>query len=644
MLTAGLLFASVFNTFATEGIRLSVQNRNVVLSWPSSASETYIVQYRQTLDAAESWQTLTNYYPAFTGTNQTTFVHSNQVSFSASIGESSIGDPLLATAALESFVPAVPMVMPANGSGDALPLAIYPPGFDLSSYIIFDPITGELVNGSEFIMSSLSPEDPQPLGGGSGGGPVLVPETGFYRVVRDGVHLFGITNGITLSGEILVPIEYALDNTDEIAGVTFYANGSPLIGASATSTGGGWMLDWNTRMMPNGSYNVTAEIDFVTDNPVTSTPATVTVTNTISFPNYFSRMFGSQMWIYAVTIPNVICQIDMYDENTNYLGFFQDYADGNGVISFLWDLTDGNGHTFNSTNFYGVFTVDTSSLIVLQAVRNNLQMTNSGSPTFTKIAKTVSTSGRITPNDGGSSASALQTWASEWNWSGNDNFVIAYAPLNTFGTTTEKINLMVANGVVDVLYNGYTINPENKPLAETAFGIYGASEKSSLMAHLGDPGFRNFYYFGHGSPYAIGGVGAGTVTTYTDIAHTLNNFFITSKPANVHPYRFVFIDGCSAGEASFCEAFGIPAQTLNNAFFANAGVRSRAFIGFKTQTDFNPQQWQQRANMLVNFWTEWVIYGYNLQTCVNDGVNYGSGGLDSSVVIYGAANLQRNSP
>jgi hypothetical protein len=537
--------------FTIEGLKISVQSSNAVLSWPSASNETYIAQYRKTLDANSSWVTLTNYLPA--ATNATTTIFSNS--------------------------------------------------------------------------------------------PGSTNRTGFYRVVRDGAHLFGITNGMVLSGEVKVLIEFAVDSTDEIAGVTFYANGSPLIGASASANaGGGWILDWNTRMMPNGNCDITAEIDFNTDAPVTSVPITITVNNTISFPNYFTRVFGYQMWIYAETIPNAAYEIDMYDENTNYFGSFLDYADGNGIISFLWDLTDGNGHTFDSTNFYGVFAVDTSSPNIVKANRKSFQMTNAGSPAFGKIAQKASSRGRVHPNAGGSSSSASQTWALEWNWSGYDNFVIACAPLNNFGTTTDKINLMVAEGVVDILWNGYTINFENKPLADTAFVIYGAGDKNTLMGHLGDPSYRNFYFFGHGSPYAIGGVGAGTVTTYSEIAHALNNFFITTKPANYHPYRFVFIDGCSAGQAAFCEAFGILAQTLNNAFFANAGVRSRAFIGLKTDTGFNPEQWQQRANMLANFWTEWKIYGYDVRNCVNDAVNFGSGGLDSSAVIYGAANLTINTP
>ena len=72
------------------------------------------------------------------------------------------------------------------------------------------------------------------------------------------------------------------------------------------------------------------------------------------------------MWIFAQTIPNAAYEIDIYDENTNYLGSFLDNADSSGYISFLWDLTDYNGNPSDSTNFYGVFTVDTSSLQAMQ--------------------------------------------------------------------------------------------------------------------------------------------------------------------------------------------------------------------------------------------------------------------------------------
>jgi len=41
--------------------------------------ETYIVQYRATIDTNSQWITLTNALPAESGTNITIFVHSNRV-------------------------------------------------------------------------------------------------------------------------------------------------------------------------------------------------------------------------------------------------------------------------------------------------------------------------------------------------------------------------------------------------------------------------------------------------------------------------------------------------------------------------------------------------------------------------------------
>jgi hypothetical protein len=109
-----VLFGAVFllsalQSFAIEGLKTTRQAANVVLSWPSSPSETYIVQYRPGLNPGLPWQTLVASLTASAATNQTSYVHTN---------------------------------------------------------------------------------------GASGN------NTGFYRVVRNDVHLFGITNGATISGTV----------------------------------------------------------------------------------------------------------------------------------------------------------------------------------------------------------------------------------------------------------------------------------------------------------------------------------------------------------------------------------------------------------------------------------------------------------
>jgi hypothetical protein len=470
---------------------------------------------------------------------------------------------------------------------------------------------------------------PAPMSGDSSTQPE--PETGFYRVVRNGAHLYGMTNGMILSNIVQIPIELGLGTTDEVAGVTFYANGSPLIGASAEGESYAWTLNWDTKMMPNGTYDITAEVSFTALTDSTNTvPVSVTVSNAISFPNYFSRIYGSQMWIYAELIdPVADFQLDMYDENTNYLGSFAG-STSDGVISFLWDLTDGNGFSFDSANFYGVFNVST----------------------------TPPTAGGAEPMAGSSVTTVRQTWAREWNWTQNLNnyYVIAYAPLDNSEYTTFRQNLTMLgggegtyNGVIHSLspYNlGAHLSPGNVDQS-SAFCLNNGTAKTNLLSYLADWHYRNFYFLGHGSPYAIGGINPNSRISYTDISHSLTNLLPTTRPINYHPYRFVFIDGCSAGAAAFCEAFGIPAQTVNNAFFSNVGVNSRAFLGFKQGKFYPVSKWDWYAMMIGGFYNDWQT-GLTVQECVNNAVNgvYNAGQvtMDSSWVIYGAADLRYNTP
>ncbi len=67
------LLVSAIPALAIEGLQISLQCSNVILSWPSQNGETYIVQYRPDLVSTNSWVTLTNYMPNDNGTNITIF-------------------------------------------------------------------------------------------------------------------------------------------------------------------------------------------------------------------------------------------------------------------------------------------------------------------------------------------------------------------------------------------------------------------------------------------------------------------------------------------------------------------------------------------------------------------------------------------
>lgn len=194
-----ITLASVSETPAVPGTKIAVVCPDVVLWWPSTPGQSFLVEFRPDLNPGTAWSPLTNYLPAATATNQTTSIHSNQVQCAS--GGSFIGggdgggDPPVPNSAAMSTTapkPTEPLVMPANGSGSAVPLAIYPPGFDLSAFIIFDPSTDEWVSGSGYTIKPLSlkapldtrrpldgpqPDDPQ---GDSASGNNM----GFYRVIN----------------------------------------------------------------------------------------------------------------------------------------------------------------------------------------------------------------------------------------------------------------------------------------------------------------------------------------------------------------------------------------------------------------------------------------------------------------------------
>ena len=638
-----LLFATAVHTYAIEGLQLFLQCSNVVLTWPSVEGETYIVQYRPTLDTNSTWETLASSLPAEIGMTNTTFVHSNAVIMAVCDGGGSFAtmsyggnETSLTATIVEDDTPTEPVVISTNGVGSPVPLRLFPPGFDLSGYYIYDPSSDKLVSGS-LLSSSFDGEaqlddlDPPT---GEGGGATnessgFISETGFYRVVRNGIHFYGLTNGAVLSDIVSIPIEISLTSTDAITGISFYSSdGSPLVGANG-SENAPWVLEWDTHMVPNGTYSIYAEVNFASDTSATNELISVTVSNFVSFPNYFTRNFEDWMWLYAeVETPEADYEVAMYADETNYLGSFFG-STSNGVISFLWDLTDGQGYTFTNDTFSAEYIITPTS--------------SSFGPQQDGLQTTVT---------------ATNSWAREYAWKGSGigKFVVAYSPLDNNGTRTLKIGLMVSGGsggeyggVTQTLgtygLGPYQLSPGNQQ--GSAFQMYDGITKTNLLSYLWDMSYRNFYYFGHGSPSAVGGAPGTTVPTITatDFRRVLYNFPSSRKPLNAHPYRLVFFDGCRVGAGSMCEQFGIPTQTTDNNFFLYSGVRSRAFFGFKDTISFNEQQWTWRSLMIGGFFADWIS-GKPLFSCATNAVAGGhSSGfqpMDTSWIIRGATNLQIN--
>lgn len=703
-----LSLVSAVHTFAIERLQISIQSSNVVLSWPSATNETYLIQYRPTLDTSSSWTTLTDYYPAAIGTNVTFFVHSNIVRYPLVLGggtntgsttllsSDSVSSTSSSSTTTTTTASTVPMVKPVSGSGVAVPMAIYPPGFSLNGYEVYYPSIGEWMSGNGYTVpqsstSSTQTTDIQPMDSAGGS---TNQYAGFYRVVQDGVQIYGLTNGMILSNEVITPIELAVPFTDQVVGVTFYdGNTNPIAGAIAQSLDGNsnvWFMEWNTTMSFNGTYDLYAELDFASNNSLFSAPVTVTVKNLICFPNEMAQTFGNQMWIYAQTIPNANYQLDLYDQNTNYLGSFTGTSDANGAISFLWNLVDASGNPTSSSTYYGVYTVDTSSLTNSSVT---MQVSSAPAVPFQTAAPRFKTMNPPSASPQGASstpANAQYFWSREPAWSYNGPWVIAYGQFAPTGSTLNSADINMITGdtlpqhgimlVLDPNHTGLNISPGNNSSA--VFTVNNATTAGQLLGYLEGGLFgntyRNFWFFGHGNNHEIGNKSrpypSGGDLTQDQIAFGLGNVPLsyqyavspsfghpfpwvttvamptTIQHAALHPYRFVYLDGCDTGASTLSEAFGIPSVTLTTNDFAANGVESRVFIGYKSWKIDNISQlnWENYSAMMYNFMYAWVTGTLNAQQCVaaakqdnwpNPLPNYVSANMDSSVVVYGAADM-----
>jgi len=681
--TAAVLSANLIQLplYAVDGLRITVQGSDVVLSWPTilGQGDTYIVQYRPTLDQSTPWQTLTNSYPASDADNFTVFVHSNIVK---TVNYSGAGASMVSVQNI-SAEPAAsePLVVTTDGSGAALPLIIYPPGFNFSGFIIFDPSTGEQVSGTEFTRTSsslavssrinvnatdLTPPD---YGGGTNNqtSQVATPDTGFYRVAQTGIHIYGLTNGAVLSGTVQFPIELGLNSSNEIVGVVFYdENKDPIAGAKAVGTNNCWTMVWDTKQAFNGSYDIYAKVFFAGDDSVASIPHTVTVSNTISFPLNFTRFFGSQMWVFAQTIPNSVYQIEMYDQNTNYVGTFSGNADGYGYISFIWSLQNRSGQVLTDTNFFGIFTVNTSSMsgTTSMSLRSAGGKRSGSIQDFLNVSPAIKTfntslqaqSQTIMASADFTGDQAPEKWSKEKSWFPGNGFVIAYSPLTDNTSTTDKIRKMMIGGdgglyggVVSTLglYGlGFRMSPGN--ISQTsAFIMNDGNSRSNLLSYLSgdDPSgdYRHFYFFGHGDDTCFGCASYPMIAA-CELQIYLKNEWILEEKVPEHPYKFVMIDACeSAAGGALCRTFGIPPQTINDLCFINAGIQPRAYVGYKDKSVFTPNDWDWNSMMLGGFFNDWMN-GYTLQECMDRAKNgtstSGNFLMESSAVIFGATDLK----
>ena len=452
-----------------------------------------------------------------------------------------------------------------TSGGDAVPLNLYPPGFDTNTLNIFEASQILWLSSDQAVETLLSAmrngpsdNDPDP----PGPNPDPSNSTGFYRVVRNGPHLVGITNGIVLTGVVAIQAEVG-NYAGDLVSLSVAEEGSPVGNSlhSAPFESPTPVLRLDTTKMTNGVHQIMASArwesagDEQTESGATSYEADspvveVNIQNEISFPAWMPN-FGELNDLLLIKVMSAHADadwfIDVYDSQYQYIGTFGDHTtDGN--IEAVWDLIGPQGEPHTNDSFF-IFVATTVY----------------GSPPATASA--------VTP----------QTFRLRDPWAGKGAFVIAahhaFDNVSDHETLYEEVD-----GFVGLAQAGsFDVLPA--PTDGHAFGIHFGSAQATtdwgtLRTALYNPLSRNLIYFGHGAP---SGLGTDPAKTNRFISDVELGSVLGTMPAttNRHNFRFVIVDGCDTAKGKLPEAFGmLHREKVPFQDYDNAGMRPSAFGGW----------------------------------------------------------------
>ena len=603
-----IILAAATPVSAIIGLGIEWDCADIVLSWPSTGNEHYLIQYRPTFDPSTPWQNLTNNYPA-NSTNHTTYRIFNVVPPCPSGSTSSL---MMATAS-ESLGPVItePQVMPADGSRRPVPLAIYPPGIDLSGHNVIWPdgtseawsaklVESYTANKKLSSMSaSLSSDLPLLEGaesnsGNGGGGSGNTADCGFFRVF----HIPDFPNSITnyvFDGPTFIPADFK-DYVERVKGIELRLDGQPTELADFIPYVSGGQTNWGMGIyfdrIASGTHQIqlvtTIQLDDLADDDavflvLSNLTRTITLDNQVTFTNWDTLVWNNSNYLFKAQTknPDTDWAIDIYDA----WGFWINGTSGhtfNGHIEWTWDLTDFNSNLRDNISFDPFFD---------PWITFNESGTSSAAGTNGSAAAGAPTS-RPTPVP-------ILAYPDEGAW------VIAFQ--NNFypSGTSSHDKMVAAMSAIQGWVNYRDVTTQYHPLA---YGTNNTTQeerneswailKNNLLAF---PEFRNFYYFGHGSPNSMGGdmdyydtngLVVGSTSTAKSKARLtapeVKSDVTFNKRIGEHHYRFVWLDGCNTAEGGWPDAFGVNKAT-NSLSYYNSSVtnpsrkRPSAFVGWATK-------------------------------------------------------------
>jgi hypothetical protein len=150
----------------------------------------------------------------------------------------------------------------------------------------------------------------------------------------------------------------------------------------------------------------------------------------------------------------------------------------------------------------------------------------------------------------------------------------------------------VQGPLIDPWLSGYPyqLNPESQWYATWGWPslpdvriwtwVFTGALKQQILSRMAELEYRNLFYMGHGNTDRLVTAAPADNTDrifQSDIAAALQN------PQRIgtqsHGYRLVFLYACCTGRGNMCRAFGIPKGQWSVNYFAQRGLRARAFIG-----------------------------------------------------------------
>ncbi len=370
--------------------------------------------------------------------------------------------------------------------------------------------------------------------------------SGFYRVVRDGAYIVGLTNGAVLSGVVTLPVE--LGNAyGTLDALCIIETNSP-VGDSIQSPPNfsPLAMQLNTTLMPNGVHYISVYSHWSDTNggswEANSPTISITTSNEITFENYMRNYgdIGTTVLINATSAhPSTDWILYVYDDHTNYLGYFNGHTD-DGDIGVYWDYS---GTPYTNSQFFS-FELQTEYI----------------DPPVPKTYK---------QND---------PWIATGAW--------AMAVQHAFNNITDSETLYSElSGFAGAAGGNGGAKPsldgDGNPYAISFQDGNEVSTWATFKTALYDPATRNLVYFGHGGPNGIGyNQGNPNISiTANEIQNMLHT--IPNGQTNRHAFRFVFLDGCATGAGTLPESFGIVhKENVDGIYYYYASLRYSCFVGW----------------------------------------------------------------